>query len=115
MYANSPWNRRLAAGAAFWRASAISIAPTETAFMPNASTMWGGLSISTSRPYALCHQSSSGAETTIARAPQMQTQAPSGPRKPQNETAAARSRALPANVVCSTSQPHDRPATTPPR
>ena len=51
----------------------------------------------------------------MASAPQMQSQAPSGPRKPQNGTPAARSRGLPAKVVRSTSQPHESPATTPPR
>ena len=75
----------------------------------------GGESTFTSRPYALCHQLSNGADAIIAMAPQMHTQAPRGPRKPQNETLAARSVAVPAKVVFRTSQPHDTPASTPPR
>jgi len=56
---------------------------------------------------------SNGAETIIAMAPQMHSQAPSGPRKPQNRTPAARSASLPANVVFRTSQPQLSPAMMP--
>lgn len=83
--------------------------------MPAASSMWGGLMIFTSSPYALCHQSSKGAEVSIANVPQMHTHAPKGARNPQKRTAVARSSADPANVVCSARYPHVRPATTPPR
>jgi len=63
----------------------------------------------------LCHQSSNGAEVSIANAPQMHTHAPNGARKPQNRTADCRSLSDPANVVVKASQPQVRPATTPPR
>ena len=39
--------------------------------------------IRTSRPYALCHQLSNGADVSIAPQPQMQIHAPSGARNPQ--------------------------------
>ncbi len=71
--------------------------------------------IFTSRPYALCHQSSNGAEVTIANAPQIHTHAPNGARNPQNRTAVPRSASDPANVVLSATQPEVSPATTPPR
>src|SRR5207247_1636622 len=64
--------------------------------MPSARITCGGDRTFTSRPYALCHQLSNGADVIIAKAPQMHTQAPSGPRKPQNPTVAARSSAAPA-------------------
>ncbi len=92
----------------------MSMAPTWTATMPVASTMCGGLTILTSSPYALCHQSSNGADVIMRRVPQMHTQAPSGPRNPQNRTVEARSATEPANVVRSTSQPQDKPATEAP-
>src|SRR5437867_616237 len=83
--------------------------------MPSARITCGGDRTLTSRPYALCHQLSNGAEVIIAKAPQMHTQAPSGPRKPQNPTVAARCSAVPVKLVRSTSQPHASPASTPPR
>ncbi len=82
--------------------------------MPAASSACGGLRIFTSRPYALCHQSSNGADVSIANAPQMQIHAPSGARNPQKRTDAAFSSPVPPNVVLSASQPQVRPATTPP-
>src|SRR5438093_969011 len=66
--------------------------------MPSARITCGGDRTFTSRPYALCHQLSNGADVIIAKAPQMHTQAPSGPRKPQNPTVAARSSAVPAKL-----------------
>src|SRR5262249_42804757 len=72
--------------------------------------MWGGLTIFTSRPYALCHQLSNGAEVTITKGPQIVTQAPSGPRNPQNRTDSARCSGVPRKVVCSTNQPQLEPA-----
>ena len=57
--------------------------------------MCGGLMIFTSSPYALCHQSSNGADAIIMSVPQMQTQAPSGPRNPQKRTPAALSASVP--------------------
>src|SRR5688572_1532130 len=80
--------------------------------MPQPSTMCGGLKIFTSRPYALCHQSSNGAEAIIMIVPQMHTQAPSGPRNPQKRTDRERSSGDPRKVVCSTSHPQLRPETT---
>jgi hypothetical protein len=44
--------------------------------------------------------------------PQMHTQAPNGPRNPQNPTVAALSAGLPLNVVRSTSHPQLEPATS---
>ena len=41
----------------------------------------GGLKISTSNPYASCHQLSNGAETSIVSEPQIVTHAPNGPRR----------------------------------
>src|SRR5256886_8216279 len=63
----------------------------------------------------LCHQLSNGPDASIARAPQIATHAPSGPRKPQNVTPAACSSTVAENVVRRTSQPHAAPASTPPR
>ena len=80
--------------------------------MPHASTMWGGLMIFTSSPYALCHQLSSGADAIIVSVPQIHSHAPNGPRNPQNPTVAAWSEGVPANVVRSTSQPQVVPATS---
>ncbi len=93
----------------------MSIAPHWIAAMPAASSMCGGLMIFTSSPYALCHQSSNGADVTIANAPQMHTQAPNGARKPQKRTAVPRDASDPANVVDSATHPHVSPATIPPR
>jgi hypothetical protein len=48
----------------------------------------------------LCHQSSNGADTSIAMPPHALMKAPSGPVKPQMRTlAAARTGALPRVVV----------------
>src|SRR5688500_13139321 len=71
--------------------------------------MCGGLRIRTSRPYALCHQLSKGADEIIISVPQMQMNAPSGPRKPQNRTERARCPSVPLNVVWSTTQPQVSP------
>src|ERR1700690_3702626 len=76
--------------------------------MPQKSTMCGGLTIFTSSPYALCHQSSNGADASIANVPQMVVHAPSGPRNPQKRTVADAS--LPPNVVRKTTYPHEMPA-----
>ena len=83
--------------------------------IPSASTTCGGLRISTSSPYALCHQSSNGADVSMANAPQIDTHEPRGPRNPQNRTARARSSSLPEKVVRSTTTPCAMPPTTPPR
>src|SRR5437879_12740291 len=80
--------------------------------MPSARITCGGDRTFTSRPYALCHQLSNGADVIIAKAPQMHTHAPSGPRKPQNPTVAARCSAVPATIIRSTSQTHARPRRT---
>src|SRR5581483_219786 len=82
--------------------------------MPHKSTMWGGLTICTSSPYALCHQSSNGAEVIMSRVPQMHTQAPRGPLKPQNFTVDALSAGVPKNVVLSTSHPQVSPVSEAP-
>src|SRR5688572_23748500 len=84
------------------------------AIIPHARTMWGGLMIFTSSPYALCHQLSNGAEAIIMSVPQMHTHAPNGPRKPQNRTPAAWSAGLPLNDIRSTIQPQLHPATSAP-
>ena len=76
--------------------------------------MCGGLMICTSRPYALCHQLSSGADVNIAPQPQMQTHAPNGARNPQNPTLAARCSAVPAKVVRNATYPDVTPAIKPP-
>src|SRR6185312_7744785 len=90
-------------------ADAVSAsAPTTMPSMPQKSTMCGGLTIFTSRPYALCHQLSNGADTSIAKVPQMVIHAPIGPRNPQKCTVAALS-SFP-NVVRSTTAPHATPA-----
>ncbi|OLC06710.1 MAG: hypothetical protein AUH42_05050 [Gemmatimonadetes bacterium 13_1_40CM_70_11] len=108
--------RRAPSSAAwFCCAAASSSAPSWIAHMPRASRVCGGESTLTSRPYALCHQLSSGAEVSIAREPEMHSHAPRGPRNPQKPTPAARSSGVPANVVRSTSHAHDPPASTPPR
>jgi hypothetical protein len=85
------------------------------ALMPRASTMCGGLMIFTSSPYALCHQSSKGADVSMAPAPQLQKNAPSGPVKPSTRTPSARSAAVPRSVVRKMTAAEARPATTPPR
>jgi hypothetical protein len=90
----------------------MSMAPTWIAIIPHARTMWGGLMILTSSPYAVCHQLSNGADAIIMSVPQMHTQAPNGPRNPQNRTPAALSAGLPLNVTRSTSQPQLAPATS---
>ena len=76
--------------------------------------MCGGLTMRTSRPYALCHQSSNGAEVSIAPQPSTHTHAPSGARNPQNDTALAFASGVPRKVVCSASNPELRPASSPP-
>src|SRR5439155_25121847 len=82
--------------------------------MPAANSVCGGLTILTSSPYALCHQLSNGADVSIAPQPQTQIHAPSGARNPQKGTAAARSTAVPRNVVLSATYPELSPAINPP-
>jgi hypothetical protein len=77
----------------------MSSAPMTMANMPRLSSVCGGLMILTSSPYALCHQSSNGAEVSIANAPHTHTHAPSGARKPQKLTLCARSASDPAKLV----------------
>ncbi|MSR35492.1 MAG: hypothetical protein EXR95_02445 [Gemmatimonadetes bacterium] len=90
----------------------MSRAPTWMPPIPSASSMCGGDSTFTSSPYALCHQSSNGADVIIVSVPQIATHAPSGPTKPQKRTPSSSSSRRPANVVRSTSQPHPSPAIT---
>ena len=66
---------------------------------PAASTMCGGLMMRTSSPYALCHQSSNGAEASIATPPHAQMKAPSGPDRPQMRTLTSFSGDAPPKVV----------------
>src|SRR5688572_10578748 len=77
-------------------------------------TACGGLRISTSRPYALCHQLSNGTDAIMAKAPQIQTQAPNGPRNPQNRTVRARASSGAANVNHNTYAPQVMPAAAAP-
>ena len=55
----------------------LTQAPNCRQIIPMANKVCGGLRILTSRPYALCHQSSKGAEVSIAMAPQIQKRPPS--------------------------------------
>src|SRR5262245_44627350 len=100
-------------------ASSSMIVPNSMPKNPVASTMCGGLMILTSSPYALCHQSSNGAETSIATPPQAEMKAPIGPDNPQMRTPAPRS-APPeppcgegANVDVKIKYADDRAASTP--
>ena len=90
------------------------MAPTWIATIPDARTTCGGLRISTSSPYALCHQSSNGTEKAMANAPQMATHAPRGPRNPQKRTERPTWASEPANVVFKTIHPQVSPATAAP-
>src|SRR5207245_11199182 len=101
--------------ARFWSDRTTDSPPSLISHAPAASITLGGDSTSTSSPYALCHQLSSGPDVIIAIVPQIATHAPSGARKPQNVTPVARCSGAPANVVRSASQPHVTPASTPPR
>ena len=94
-------------------ASRSITAPSSMPKNPAASTMCGGLMIFTSRPYALCHQSSNGAETSIATPPHARMNAPSGPTKPQMRTLTSRSGAFRPNVVVRIRYPEAMPASTP--
>ena len=70
----------------------------------------------TSRPYALCHQLSKGADVIMANPPQAAMKAPSGPRKPHIFTLAAlrcNAAGLRPNVVESIKKPEVRPPSTP--
>ena len=70
----------------------------------------------TSRPYALCHQLSKGADMIMANPPQAAMKAPSGPRKPHIFTLAAlrcSAAELRPNVVESIKKPEVRPPSTP--
>ena len=66
---------------------------------PAASTMCGGLMMRTSSPYALCHQSSNGAEVEHGHTAHAQTNAPSGPESPQMRTLTSFIGDAPLNVV----------------
>jgi hypothetical protein len=102
------------APAARFRNASISItAPKLIPKKPAASTMCGGLMIFTSRPYALCHQSSNGADASMAAPPQAQTNAPIGPDKPQMRTLTSRSDAALLNVVVKMRYAADTLARTP--
>src|SRR5580692_8201630 len=66
----------------------------------------------TSRPYALCHQLSKGADMIMANPPQAAMKDPSGPRKPHIFTLAAlrcSAAELRPNVVESIKKPEVRP------
>src|SRR5580704_15202427 len=70
----------------------------------------------TSRPYALCHQLSKGAEVIMANPPHAAMKAPSGPRKPHIFTLAAlrcNAAGLWPNVVERIKKPEVRPPNTP--
>src|SRR5690348_589348 len=82
--------------------------------MPSASKACGGLMIFTSRPYALCHQLSNGADVSIAPQPQTQIHAPNGARNPQKLTDASRSACVPKKVVLMATYPELIPAMSPP-
>ena len=69
------------------------------AIMPSINTTCGGLSTLTSSPYALCHQLSKGPEAIMAKPPQAQRNAPSGPRKVHSDTAASRAARFRPKVV----------------
>jgi hypothetical protein len=62
----------------------------------------------------LCHQSSNGADVSIAPQPSIATHAPSGARNPQNQTALALACSDPPNVVRSATIPELTPASNPP-
>ena len=81
---------------------------------PSANSACGGLMIFTSRPYAACHQSSNGAEVSMATAPQMQSQPPSGPLNRRHTVTPSTGFATEKNERRSTSKPHANPATAPP-
>src|SRR3989442_1215480 len=89
------------------------IVPSSLPKNPAASTMCGGLMILTSSPYALCHQSSNGAETSIAPPPQAEMKAPIGPERPQIRTPEARRAGEFPNVDVKIKYPDDRAASTP--
>ena len=76
------------------------------------SKAWGGLTILTSRPYALCHQLSKGAEVSTATHPQPARKTPSGARSPKTLTDAALSSSWP-NVHLAISHAQMMPASTP--
>src|SRR5690349_4740610 len=80
---------------------------------PNASKICGGLRILTSRPYALCHQLSNGAEVIIATPPQAQMNAPSGPRNPHIVTDTSHNAEFFLKVVERIRYPQVMPASTP--
>src|SRR6185369_15884466 len=98
--------------ARFMNASSSMMVPNSMPKNPVASTMCGGLMILTSSPYALCHQSSHGAETSIATPPQAEMKAPSGPERPQILTPDARSGGEFPNVDVKIKYADDRAAST---
>ena len=95
-------------------ALAITSAPPRIVMNPRASTACGGLTIFTSRPYAACHQSSNGADVTMATAPQMHSHPPSGPLKSRHTVTPSAGGTAVKNERRSTSAPHASPATAPP-
>src|SRR5262245_14532737 len=93
-------------------ASSSMMVPNSMPKNPVASTMCGGLMILTSSPYALCHQSSSGAVTRSAAPPEAETKAPIGPESPQIRTPETRSAEFP-NVDVNIKYADERAASTP--
>src|SRR5215469_16120577 len=83
--------------------------------IPRIRTTWGGLRISTSRPNALCHQLSNGAEVSIVSPPHSDTNAPSGPQNPHIFTDEARRAASLPKVVETIRYALEIPATTAPK
>ena len=67
----------------------------------------------TSRPYALCHQSSKGADTSIAKPPHAERNAPAGPEKPKTRMLTSRSAAARPNVATAIRYPDEMPARMP--
>src|SRR3569833_343930 len=105
---------RAAPVARFIVASTSNTPATATTRIPIVSTACGGLRILTSSPYALCHQLSNGAETTIVAAPHAPRNAPTGPRKPHTPIETGRCGADLRNVVANTSTAPAPPARMPP-
>src|SRR5450432_396386 len=100
--------------ARFLGAAISTSEPMPTKKMPAASTMWGGLTICTSRPKESCHQLSNGAEMSMVAPPQAARKAPNGPRKPQTLTVAWRAEASLPNVAPRIRAPQHTAASTAP-
>src|SRR5260370_30420536 len=105
--------RRADSPARFSKPAISASAPTLIANDPSESSVCGGLKIFTSRPYALCHQLSKGAEVSIAIQTHVAMNAPSGPRNPQIFTETLCAVASPPNVVVRIMYAQAMPTSTP--